>query len=395
MMCTFVARSFYNLSIICVRRGHGLPDVVPIYPRDCNMPRYLNLFLLSVMALYLGCAEPEQVQRYRIPKSRSDLGDIGAKKLSAPPTRAAEASPKTESRMFVAIDEKDDVTWFFKVTGSIEAVNTTEDQWKSILKSVEYAEAGNPDWTLPEDWKLGPPKPMRYATLHTSTDETGQVVLSISSLGPNQNLLNNVNRWRGQLGLEPIGDNELQLAKLSNTSSEMKVFDATGMLALTGAMARAAQGTRAVSPQANRPARPQRPNLKYDIPEGWIESNQSMMVPVRLRFGTDKSAPQITVTQLRATASEWIPNAQRWAGQVSMTQDEDTLKELTSEITVDGLTGQKVVLLPENEEAKIGMIGAMVKREDIAWFFKLIGDKKFVADNQEVFDQLMMTFKFE
>ena len=359
------------------------------------MPRSLILILLSVFALSLGCAEPEQVHRYRIPKSRSDLGDIGIKKFPAPTTRRAEAPQATDSRMFVAIDEKENATWFFKVTGPLEAVNKTQDQWQAILKSIEYTEGGNPDWDLPDNWKLGPPRQMRYATLLPSNAEAAQVELSISSLGPNQNLLNNVNRWRGQLGLKPIGKDELELTTFANQSGEMKIFSATGKLVLSGAMARPAQGTGTGMPQTSRPKPPARPALKYDIPKGWIESNQSMMVPVRLRFGTDKSAPQITVTQLLAATNQWVPNAQRWAGQVSMAQDEDTLKELSSEIAVDGRTGQKIILLPDSEDTKIGMIGAMVVREDIAWFFKMIGDKKFIADNQEVFDQFMTTFKFE
>ena len=31
----------------------------------------------------------------------------------------------------------------------------------------------------------------------------------------------------------------------------------------------------------------------------------------------------------------------------------------------------------------------MVIRGEIAWFFKMIGDKKFVVENQKMFDQFM------
>lgn len=342
---------------------------------------YLKLLLIVLAAVTIGCRESEQIRQYRIPKSRSDLGELGVKQLPVSPTATAN-NTRVESRMVVAISERSDATWFFKATGSVPAVNASEDQWQSIFKSVTFDDNGQPDWKLPEGWRLGPPRSMRFATLLGSFDG-GQVEISISSLGPNQDLLDNVNRWRGQLGLPPLTDSDPELATIESASGELKIFDAVGEMVLTGAMA----------PTTSNP--PLRPELKYEIPEGWIESQQSMMVPVRLRYGSDTSRSQITVTQLLAAANRWLPNAQRWAGQVGVPEDEANVASLTEEIMIDSIPGQKIVLIPTDEESEFAMVGAMIVRNDIAWFFKFIGQKEFVADNQVMFDQFLESFKFD
>ena len=345
---------------------------------------YLKLLLIGLVAVIFGCESPEQIQQYRIPKSRSDLGEIGTKRLPV-----ASSKPKqpevVDTRMVVAFTEQQGATWFFKVTGPVAAVDSSEDQWRSILDSVTYEKDGVPEWKLPEGWKLGPAKPMRMATL---VSPKNSVEISVSSLGPNQDLLDNVNRWRRQLGLQPLQEKaNLDLETMTTDAAEMLVFDETGKMVLGNSPP--PRGARTLTRD------PHQSQLTYDIPDGWIESKQSMMVPVRLRYGTDKSAPQITVTQLLAAANKWIPNAQRWAGQVGIAPDENSLEELTDSLTVDGISGKKIRLLPNDDDSEFGMVGAMVVRDDIAWFFKFIGKKKFVAENQQMFDDFLQSFKFD
>ena len=341
---------------------------------------YVQLVLILLVSISFGCNEPEQIRQYRVEKSRSDLGEIGAKKL---PEAATNPSQPVASRMVVAIAVKSDATWFYKITGSIPAVNESESEWQAFLKSIEYGSDGKPEWKLPEGWILGPPKPMRFATVLNSSSSDGRVEISVSSLGPNQDLLNNVNRWRNQLGLKPIAQDELELTTIESSAGEMKVFDATGMLASNSMMA---------PPNVSGPPQPE---LSYDIPDGWSESRKSMMVPVRLRHGSDKAAPQITVTQLLAAVNEWLPNAQRWAGQVGISTEAKELENLTDDVTIDNITGKRIRLIPTDDESKFAMVGAMVVKEDIAWFFKFIGEKKFVEDNQPMFDQFLESFKFQ
>jgi hypothetical protein len=83
-------------------------------------------------------------------------------------------------------------------------------------------------WTLPKGWTEGPGSGMRYATLKPAGP--GQAELSVVVLpGPAGGELNNVNRWRGQIGLPPVDE-----AALASTRKTVKtkvgpvsVFDFT------------------------------------------------------------------------------------------------------------------------------------------------------------------------
>lgn len=77
----------------------------------------------------------------------------------------------------------------------------------------EQAEAAAPSeqpWTTPESWSESPDVPsMRLATL-VIDDESGPVEVAISRFaGDVGGMLANVNRWRGQVGLPPVGQAEL------------------------------------------------------------------------------------------------------------------------------------------------------------------------------------------
>ena len=78
-----------------------------------------------------------------------------------------------------------------------------------------------------------------------------------------------------------------------------------------------------------------------------------------------------------------------------MNTDEELMTELTSEVEVDGLAGQRIRLLSEDDDIKIAIIGVMVPRKELAWFFKFVGDKEFVGDNETAFDEFLNSFTFE
>lgn len=83
-------------------------------------------------------------------------------------------------------------------------------------------------WTLPKGWSEGPGGGMRYATLKPPVQ--GKVELSVVVLpGPAGGELNNVNRWRGQIGLLPIDDAGLAAARkaVQTRIGPVSVFDFT------------------------------------------------------------------------------------------------------------------------------------------------------------------------
>ena len=138
-------------------------------------------------------------------------------------------------RMVTAIAEQSAWTWFFKLSGPIANLDEMHESWGQFLDSVRFQENGEPTWTLPENWSTSGledrPMPggasMRIANIATGDND---VAVSVTSMPGGQQVLPNVNRWRGQLGLQPI--NEIQLAtnlsRTKNDEVEFRIFDARG-----------------------------------------------------------------------------------------------------------------------------------------------------------------------
>ncbi len=355
--------------------GSGLCPIIPVDPLSSEhvMIRPIDLLIvISFVIACIGCEEPQEIRQYRVAKSRSDLGEIGQRRIAVPP------AVTRDSRMVVAISERSDATWFFKITGSVAAVDATQSQWTKILTELKFDENEKPEWTVPENWVAGPPQSMRFATLLSSVPGQGQVEMAISSLGPDQDLLSNVNRWREQLGLAAMPPEQLELEQLSSPAGELQLFDETGSLS--------SQPLMTGSPDSE---------LKYDIPDGWNKGPANPIVKVRLTQGADADALQITVTQLPAAANQWVPNAARWAHQVGMEVDNEFLEKNSTEVTVDQLSGKQIQLIPADESLKIAIVGVMLVRDDLAWFFKMTGDRNAVTANEKTFREFLSSFRFQ
>jgi ABC-type transport system involved in cytochrome c biogenesis permease subunit len=105
--------------------------------------------------------------------------------------------------------------WFFKLTGTAEAVESQADTFREFLASLHFdADGGPPAWNLPAGWQAEPGEGPRYATIHVPAG--GRTLeLSVTTLGgpdagqDEEYLLANINRWRGQLDLEPLSADDL------------------------------------------------------------------------------------------------------------------------------------------------------------------------------------------
>ncbi|MCU0793553.1 MAG: hypothetical protein MUE42_12055 [Opitutaceae bacterium] len=79
--------------------------------------------------------------------------------------------------------------------------------------AVTTADGPGLAWTAPATWTAGPERPMRKATLLLPGAEGATAELAVTAFpGDVGGNLANVNRWRQQLGLPPIGPAELGAA---------------------------------------------------------------------------------------------------------------------------------------------------------------------------------------
>ena len=109
--------------------------------------------------------------------------------------------------MLGAIILRDDQAWFFKAVGPDEEMNKHKDAFCALVESLRFAE-DEPAWDLPDDWRQKPGSGMRFATIEFGPEneptELSVIPMGIPGGDEAKCILMNVNRWRGQMGLEPL-----------------------------------------------------------------------------------------------------------------------------------------------------------------------------------------------
>ncbi len=93
------------------------------------------------------------------------------------------------------------------------------------------AQAGNPQWTVPTNWQAGPASSIRRGsfTVKNAAGQTADIAVTAFP-GDVGGLLANVNRWRAQIGLEPVTQEQADglATKLDVNGSAATVVDLVG-----------------------------------------------------------------------------------------------------------------------------------------------------------------------
>lgn len=82
-------------------------------------------------------------------------------------------------------------------------------------------------YKTPEGWTVKPNSPFRLASLDVIDGER-KCDVSVSSLGPDQPVLDNVNRWRGQIKLSPAKESELELKPIKCGGTDGSLVELVG-----------------------------------------------------------------------------------------------------------------------------------------------------------------------
>jgi hypothetical protein len=168
----------------------------------------LAVLLLAFAGLVAaGCQKQPHIERYQVakPVPIESVTGAGTQPAEEP---AAKPSGEPTDRMLGAILPHGEAIWFFKLMGKKDAVASLDEPFTALVKSVHFAEGGKPQWTLPEGWHESPGPAPRHATITATVD--GKPLETTVTMLPNaSDVLQNVNRWRGQLSLPPITADQL------------------------------------------------------------------------------------------------------------------------------------------------------------------------------------------
>ncbi len=361
---------------------------------------------LAVAPLFLaGCAEQEPIEIYTVQKTPRDL-------------------------MLGAIVPRGEKTWYFKLTGPKPAVEQHQAAFHKFIESLQFAKEGpedKPAWQLPDGWQEVKEadaasamfKP--YATIKLPATEA-KLELTVTPLPkmagtPEEEILANVNRWRGQMGLAIVGP--VNLYSTENQDEVTKTVDINGSkVTLVSLVGRAKPARKSppfasggpfagggrmtppnddvhagVSSDAAPAARSSR--LDFAVPEGWQPGRPSSISEAAFIVRDGDKSIEITVTRL--PVSDFLANVSRWRGQVQLDPiDEAELTKIKKAVPVGPVSGEYVELVGTGAQGRPDAIyGAMAVDDAQAWFFKLRGDADLAARERERFAAFLKSVSFK
>jgi hypothetical protein len=291
-------------------------------------------------------------------------------------------------------------------------------------------------WQTPAGWTELPAGQMRVASFSVKNKDNQEAQTSIIPL-PNLagKDLENVNRWRGQIGLEPINASILATQVLTVTIAGMDghLYDMAGtppdqnqvtrilgailnregmtwFIKMTGPDALVASQKStfidflktlsfAAAPQTNATAAPPRAEQttsapatvssaaspSWKTPESWKQLNPGPMQVAKFQSPVENGASaEITVAVFPGDVGGTLANVNRWRGQIGLPAvQEADLAKVTESLD---LGGNKAILVDMiSEQTKTRMIAAIVPKAGQTWFYKLLGQDAIAGREKDAF----------
>jgi hypothetical protein len=348
----------------------------------------LAIILFSAALVAVAGCQQDEITHYQAPR------------LEIPPQQK-QAGAQGPLRIITAIFPQKDRTWFFKLSGAPEEVEKHKDEFEHFIQSVRFTKKGEPPvtWTVPEGWQREAGAGLRFASFRFG-DKEHPLELTVTPLGREAgSLLDNVKRWRGQLGL----NQDIDEAELSKNVREMEVdgvkamiVDLTGTSSGKGSMsapfAKGHPPIRERAPQNREEAAANLP-LTFKAPVGWKERTRRdpiNLVAYQITDG-DRTA-DVTITPAGGTL---VDNVNRWRDQVGLTRvSEQQIQQEARSIEVGGSPGQYVDLTGPESAGGLRILAVVVPRGDTTWFFKMRGPADLVGRQKPAFEAFLATVRF-
>jgi hypothetical protein len=165
-------------------------------------------------------------------------GDIAVVDLSGEPENS---DPLKDGRILGAIASDDTGTAFFKMRGNVALVGAEKQnflKWVSASRSANSAstttastttapsadsEKPQIKWDVPSGWSPAPPSAMRYASFTMEKNGEKADISVVTFPGDGGSDVDNINRWRQQIGLPAVGAEVLQSLIAPVQAGEVRV----------------------------------------------------------------------------------------------------------------------------------------------------------------------------
>lgn len=231
-------------------------SVIPLQGMGGNDLEFVNMWRQQIG---LGPVEENSLAKYMSP---IQIGGLEGKLFDMRGSEAAQSSDP--NGVLVAVLVREGVTWFFKLAGEETLVQAQRPVLLQFLQGVSFAEpspdrpiatagggaseapsgggdAAMPAWSVPAGWQPASPGPMVLSKFVVHGEASAKADVSVSRFpGDVGGMLANVNRWRGQVGLDALSAESLatETQSLSWEGGKGTVVDVLGTDVKTGQPAR-------------------------------------------------------------------------------------------------------------------------------------------------------------
>jgi len=305
-------------------------------------------------------------------------------------------------------------------------------------------------WKTPDGWTQVPAGELRVASFKVNKD--GKMVdISVIPLGPMAGTDSaNVNRWRGQVGLPQVTDDEIQKSaeKVDVAGQAAELYDVVGTNPSSGEKSRIigviqhrpdatwfykmtgdadlaeAQKPAFVeflkslkltvsTPQTEMPATlpPNHPAIggmdaapatgpvshegqpNWQVPAGWQEVSGGQFLIAKFTISDGGAQASVNVSSSAGDGGGLAANITRWRGQLGLPPADDFS---ATQIDVNGGKGQRVDLDGTNVQTgkPAKLVAIIVSQGGQTWFYKLMGDSKAVDAQKNAFIQFVQGAKY-
>lgn len=286
--------------------------------------------------------------------------------------------------MLAAIVPAPDATWFFKVVAPADRLGSHKDEVLEFLRTIQVKGA-EVRWTAPPSWKEERGAGDRQATLRFGGAEPLLELTVVRLGGAAGGTLPNVNRWRGQMGLGPLAEADLE--KETAKVGPAVVVDLVGPrkpAALASAPAPAAP------PRGPDDSVDQlRTLFDFQVPAGWVE--RSAPGPARL-FEFQAGQARVSLSYLSGDGGGLEANVNRWRNQAGLDAvGEEQARRLAVAQPFLGREGHYVELVG-GERA---IVCAFLLGPPYSLFLKMDGSTDAVRKERDAFEVFARTMKIK
>ena len=288
----------------------------------------------------------------------------------------------------------------------------------------------------PPNWEPQPLSQMRQASFLVKGENGAVADVSFLSLGSAAgNVLENVNRWLGQLGQPPITEQKLgEMAQRLHTSlGDMTIVDLAGLpdnadpardgrivaammttsnttlffkmrgnadlteaqkgefLKLVAAVCDAQTQTGPSQVAAAPPQDPSVPTIRWTTPQGWTEVPPSSMRYASFSAPAEDGKIDISVVTFPGDGGSDADHVNRWRGQMGLAPVD--ANAVTSQVA-PLKTGDTTFSTTDIAGDKTRTIAAWTRRDGRVWFFKATGPTAAIEKEKPNFAKFIESVRF-